>query len=120
MWDFIERRRSKRLKVEWNALLNCVFPGCEENLETKVLETSLTGAKLALERLQIGSYHLVVGNSDPKFKLTIPLQEGSFVSPVAIRWYNWSDEERCFSVGVEYICPEEENRKLLARAVNGM
>lgn len=120
MWDFIERRRAKRLQVEWSALLNCVFPGCEEDLKARVLETSLTGARLALDRLQVGSHHLVIGNFDPKFRLTISLQEGSFVSPVEIRWYNWSDEDRCFSVGIEYISPEEENLRLLKRMVKGM
>jgi len=120
MWAFVERRRCKRYRVEWNASLHCVFSGCEEDLHVRVMEASLTGARLALDRLQIGPYHLVVGNSHPDFKLSILLPEGLFMSSIGICWYNWEEDERYFAVGIEFLGLEKEGRNLLEKAVKNL
>lgn len=117
MWAFMERRRYRRYKVEWNGSLRCVFPDSEEDLQIRVTEVSSTGARLALDRLQIGPHHLVVGNAHPNFELSVLLPEGLFMAPIGIRWYNWDENERCFSLGVEFSRVEEESRSILKHAM---
>lgn len=120
MWPFPERRRSKRYRVEWTGLVRCVHVTSEETLSVKVAEISMTGARLALERLRVGSYHLMGPEEGVAFELSIPLPEGSVKSPVEMRWFNFDDESRQFFAGVEFMDMDDESRSDLKRAIDSL
>jgi c-di-GMP-binding flagellar brake protein YcgR len=120
MWAFIERRYSKRYKIEWDATLHCVFPDCKETLQVRVVEVSLTGGRLAVEKLQVGGYHLFIGNSQRELNLSISLPKGLIETPVEIRWYKWDEVERNFDVGVEFMSLEKEERSILKDSVKNL
>lgn len=116
IWPFIERRRSKRQTVEWNGLLHYHLSGKEERVDVKVSEISHEGARLHLERLQIGPYHLLIGDSPEEFRLSMSLPEGPLTVPVAFRWFNQDEENHRFIVGVEFQELNDEDRKKLRKA----
>ncbi|MDY0042240.1 MAG: PilZ domain-containing protein [Desulforhabdus sp.] len=113
MWPFTERRHRKRYTVHWNATICCLFPEAKEELQAEVVEISLQGARILLPRMQVGPYHLIVDNQEEQLKLNIHLPEGSVRSSVMIRWYNLLDEERLFSIGVEFFDLPEASKKML-------
>jgi c-di-GMP-binding flagellar brake protein YcgR len=119
-FPFVDRRRAKRHQVKWDASLQCVFPGSETALPVKVEDISPTGARLHLERLQIGSYHLVIGDHLISNELSIPLPEGLIRATIEIKWFNWCEENHVFIVGVDFQGMDEESRSTLERALSNL
>jgi c-di-GMP-binding flagellar brake protein YcgR len=102
VWSLSERRRRKRYSVDWTGSLDCSFQNHEESLRVKVAEISCTGAKLVMERLMAGSYHIAIKGEHSQMALCMEMPEGTFVTPVEILWFNMDSETRLFSVGVSF------------------
>ncbi len=110
----LERRQSKRYDVDWLGTLTCVFPNREENIDVKVSEISLTGARLQIEKLRVGPYHLVVGSESSQYTLNIRLPEGMVIStPARIVWYSMDEENRHFNVGVLFLQSADGSRAMI-------
>lgn len=100
--------------------MHCAFPGRNEEVPVTVIEASMSGARLLLAHLQFGRYHLLVDSSMIGFALTVHMPEAPLTSEINIMWYNWSDEEQLFSVGVQFSGMTEENQLALQRAIKEM
>lgn len=106
----VNRRKAPRFKVDWTATLTCYADGHEENVEVRVSDVSISGARLQLKSLQIGPLHLVVSNESTRFTLKVSLPEGAFWSPVSIVWYSSGREKELFDVGVMFLSGSEERK----------
>ena len=120
MWPFAERRRDKRFAVEWTGRLRLSDLGREESMEVRIVDISPGGARLALERMRIGSYHLVIGDRPGTLSLAISLPDGTIEPGVAIRWYDWNESLKAFAVGIEFERMDKESGALLTRAVKDL
>ncbi len=95
-----ERRRKERFIVNWPGTLICLFPNYEEEVRVKVSEISATGARLELENLKVGPYHIVVGSDSSRFTLKLNLPDGTVSTPIRIVWYSMDEGKRHFNIGV--------------------
>lgn len=121
MWPFgKDRRQVIRRAVRWQALFHCTFSNFQAALKTRVVNISLGGAVLHLERLQIGPYHLAISDQPPQLELEILLPEGALKANVEIRWYDWLEDQRIFAVGVEFIDLSEKSQETLLQAINDL
>ena len=85
-------------------------------MDARMVNISLCGAQLALERMRIGSYHLVIGDRPGALYLSIPLPEGTIEPVIGVKYYDWSDTLKAFSVGVSFIDLDKEMEARLLRA----
>lgn len=117
MWPFVERRRHRRYPVSWEATMFCDFPGRKEEVPVKVVEASMSGARLLLAQLQFGPYHLLADDYTVAFELTVHMPQAPVTSPVNIVWYNWNDDAQQFAVGVHFATMSDENRLTWKQAI---
>jgi len=110
-----ERRRKERFKVGWAATLTCFLPNREENVAVRVTEVSATGARLELEKLEVGPYHIVIGSESIRFTLKVSLPEAALSAPVKIVWYSTDQERNTFNLGVFFLQTSEELRTTIER-----
>lgn len=96
----VEKRQSERFQVQWQGTLTCLFPNHEEKIAVRISEISATGARLELETLKLGPYHIVVGSEQSHFTLNMSLPEGVISTPVRIVWYSMDEEKLRFNLGV--------------------
>ncbi|MGO9312808.1 MAG: PilZ domain-containing protein [Syntrophobacteraceae bacterium] len=110
-----ERRGAERFKVGWAGTLTCFFPDHEENVDVRVTEVSTTGARLELETLEVGSYHIVIGSESSRFTLKVSLPEAALSTPVRIVWYSTDQEKDIFNLGVFFLQTSEERQTTIER-----
>ncbi|ABK19056.1 PilZ domain-containing protein [Syntrophobacter fumaroxidans] len=112
MWPFRDRRKHKRYPVKLDAFLRCKSPESDDSVPVKILDLSLGGARIALERLQIGTQHLFIREDAVDYELTLPAGDAPLTLPVLFTWYNLDPECRVFWVGVSFseIAGESGNR----------
>ena len=114
LWPFGERRRNARHSVEWEASLCCVFSDFEKTISVRVIEISHGGAKLSLEGMRVGPYHLTVGgDGTARFELSIPKPEGTIKSLIDFQWYNFDEGTRLFTTGVAFLGLDKESEAVL-------
>ena len=110
-----ERRGAERFKVGWTGTLTCFFPDHEENVNVRVTEVSATGARLELETLKVGSYHIIIGSDSSRFTLKVSLPEAALSTPVRIVWYSTDQERDIFNLGVFFLQTSEERQTTIER-----
>jgi c-di-GMP-binding flagellar brake protein YcgR len=110
---FAERRFQTRHSVQWEGQLRCSFPDFEKTIPVAVNDISYGGAGLSLEGMQVGPYHLVVGDGMGLFELCIPKAEGMIIGSVEFRWFNFDDRKGLFIVGIEFVKMEGESKSIL-------
>lgn len=118
MWPFEERRREKRYPVDWEARLRLAVPDPGAVMAARIVDISLGGARLALERMHIGSYHLCIGDRPGPLYLSLSLGEETVEAAVEVRWFNWNEQLKAFVVGAEFSRMDSEAKSLLSRAVS--
>jgi hypothetical protein len=118
-----ERRRSQRFKVAWAGTLTCFFPNHEENVGVRVAEVSATGARLELDTLKVGPYHIVIGSESSRFTLNVSLPDVVLSAPVKIIWYSAGQAGDTYNLGVFFLQTSVERRtsidRLLANVASG-
>jgi hypothetical protein len=102
------RRHNERFRVKWAGTLTCLFPSQEENVNVKVTEVSVAGARLELQTLKVGPYNIVVGSELTRFTLKVSLQAAVLWTPVRIVWYSTDQERDLFNVGVMFMPTSDE------------
>jgi hypothetical protein len=110
---FTERRSRRRHSVEWEGQLRCFFDDFEKTVPVEVIDISFGGARLSLEGMQVGPYHLVIGDGQGRFELCIPKAEGTMTGSVEFRWFNFDDRRGRFVAGVEFISMDGESKSIL-------
>lgn len=120
MWPFEERRREKRYPVDWEARLRLGVPDPGAVIEARIVDISLGGVRLALERMQIGPYHLCIGDRPGTLYLSITLAEDTVEAAVEVRWFNWNEQLKAFVVGAEFSRLDLEAKSLLSRTVSAL
>ncbi|MCE5333212.1 MAG: PilZ domain-containing protein [Desulfobacteraceae bacterium] len=111
------KRANERFKVDWPGTLTCRFPNHEEDLKVRISEISLSGARLELETLKIGPYHVVVGSDQSGFTLKMHLPEVTVSTVIRIVWYSLDEGKRHFNVGVLFPQEEEGRSAAIERVV---
>ncbi|SMC22009.1 PilZ domain-containing protein [Desulfacinum hydrothermale DSM 13146] len=101
MWPLVDRRKSKRYPVSWQAVLQAAFQGEKATLEVAVVDVSLGGARLETPSLQMGPRHVMADHPE-RLELEILLPAGLFTAPVQIRWTRYLEDLRKFHVGVSF------------------
>lgn len=114
---FREKRRTKRYPIDWSASLRCAFSNAEQTVPVHIIEISLKGARIVLERLQFGPYHVLINDQPIDYELSIALPEGVLRIPVEIEWYNLNSEKRVFYLGCEFKTIGAESKAVLKRAI---
>jgi hypothetical protein len=109
----LERRRTERFKVVWPGRLTCYFPDHEEDVEVRVIEVSLDGARLEMETLKAGKYHIVIGSESSRFTLKVSHPEAALSIPVRIVWYSTDQERGVFVLGVLFLKTSSEIQKTI-------
>ena len=102
-------------RSRWTGTLTCFFPNHEENVDVRVTEVSTTGARLELETLKVGSYHIVIGSESSRFTLKVSLPEAALWTPVRIVWYSTDQEKDLFNLGVMFLQTSEERQATIER-----
>ena len=120
MWPFSERRCNKRWKVAWEASLVCRGVNGDRTVQVAVDEVSLSGVRLQLQRMQVGPYHLLVGETPEECELAIDVPQGLVKSTVRFQWYNQPQSQGFFVVGAELVNMEPESRQTLKLAIRGL
>ncbi|MCE5241622.1 MAG: PilZ domain-containing protein [Syntrophobacteraceae bacterium] len=120
MWPFQEQTREKRYPVDWEARLRLAVPDPGAVMAARIVDISLGGARLALERMRIGSYHLCIGDRPGSLYLSIALAEDTVEAAIEIRWFNWNEKLKAFLVGAEFSRMDLEAKSLLSRAVSAL
>ena len=108
-----DRRSEERFKVAWAGTLTCFFPDHQEDIDVRVTEVSSKGARLELETLKAGSYHIVIGSESSRFTLKVSLPEAALSTPVRIIWYSTDQERDIFNLGVFFLQTSEERRSTI-------
>ena len=116
----IERRRAERFKVLWTGKLTCYFPDHEENIEIKVVEVSTDGARLEVDTLKAGPYHLVIGSESSRFTLKVSLPDAALSIPIRIIWYSTHQERDTFNLGVLFLKTSTEVQKTIEKSNSKM
>ncbi|MGV8073506.1 MAG: PilZ domain-containing protein [Syntrophobacteraceae bacterium] len=117
---FRDRRRPKRTKADWNATLRCIFSDAEQTIPVKLFDVSLRGARLALERLQVGPHHVMINDQPINYELSIILPEDSINIPMEICWCNRDAKQHFFFWGVEFPDISAESKTALKRALENI
>jgi hypothetical protein len=117
MWPFSERRRNKRRVVDWEASLRCRLMSVNETVRVRVTEVSMSGARLELESMRVGPYHLVVGDTPVECELSISVPHGLVKSDIEFRWYNQVDADGVFLAGAEFVNMGPESKEVLKLAL---
>jgi hypothetical protein len=89
-------------------------------VQVAVDEVSLNGVRLQLQRMQVGPYHLLVGETPEECELAIDVPQGLVKSTVRFQWYNQPQSEGFFVVGAELVNMEQESRQTLELAIRGL
>ncbi|HOV87941.1 MAG TPA: hypothetical protein PLM79_16410 [Syntrophobacteraceae bacterium] len=113
MWPLREMRRSKRRSVDWSASLECIHEDLRQSVEVRVVEVCPEGVRLVLKKMQVGPYHLFVGDVPTRLELTIPSPRGPITGEVRGRWYNWDESRGAFCMGAEFVELSAEARTIL-------
>ncbi|MGA3116981.1 MAG: PilZ domain-containing protein [Syntrophobacteraceae bacterium] len=103
-----DKRKAQRFRVAWTGTLTCLFPNLEEDVEVRVTEVSIAGARLELKTLKVGPHHIVIGSESSRFTLKVSLPEGAIWTPVRIVWYSTDQEKDSFNLGVMFLHASEE------------
>jgi hypothetical protein len=117
MWPFNKKKPPTRHAIHWHATLHCSFPDCEKSIPVEVLEISSKGARLRVQKLQIGAYHLFVGDPSAKFSLEFSLPEGTVEAPMEFLWYNLDEKNRSFLVDVDFTTMPDATKSALKKAI---
>jgi hypothetical protein len=104
--------------VEWEGQLRCFFDDFQNTIPVEVNGISFAGASLSLEGMQVGSYHLVIGDGTGRFELCIPKAEGMITGSIEFRWFNFDDQKGRFVAGVEFVAMDGNSKSLLKEAIN--
>ena len=104
------RRKEPRFRVGWTATLTCYSADHEENVEARVTEISMNGARLQLKSLQVGPHHIVIGSESIRFTLKLSRPETAFSAPVSIVWYSSGREKDSFDIGVMFLQSSDKRR----------
>ncbi len=102
-----ERRQTRRYEVNWQGTLTCLFPNYQADVTVRVSEISLTGARISIEKLQVGPHHLVLESDTGRFTLTVDLAERDVKIPISIIWYSMTKDELYFNLGVLFLNHED-------------
>lgn len=116
-WPFNKKKPAPRHAIHWHATMHCSFPEYEENMPVEVLEISNKGARLRVERLQVGPYHLFVGDPLAKFSLAFSLDDGAVEAPIEFLWYNLEEGKRTFLVDVDFTTMTDTDKSALKKAI---
>ncbi len=108
-----DRRGSKRYVVSWDGLIEVIFHDFHGQLPITVVDFSESGVLLNSKQIFLNSRHLIAAGHSPILILKIFSPEGTFESPVEIRWYDWSVEKRLYEIGVKFINSSEENKAMI-------
>ena len=117
--EVTERRQTERHPVEWPGILTCLFPSHEEDVAVRISEISITGARLELDSLRIGPYHIVVSSESSEFTLHVKEPGIHMSAPVQIIWYSMDEVKQGFSVGVLFPKVDQVDCKVIANLPNG-
>ncbi|MHC1742285.1 MAG: hypothetical protein AB9873_04520 [Syntrophobacteraceae bacterium] len=117
-WPFNKRKQhAPRHAIHWHATMHCSFPEFEQNVPVEVLEISSKGARIRVERLQVGPYHLFVGDPLAKFSLAFSLKDGAVEAPVEFLWYNIDEERRSFLVDVDFVSMTDATKSAIKKVI---
>ncbi len=116
-WPFNKKKPAPRHTIHWHATMHCSFPEYEQNVPVEVLEISSKGARLRVEKLQVGPYHLFVGDPLAKFSLAFSLDDGAVEAPVEFLWYNLEEGKRTFLVDVDFAAMPDATKSALKKAI---
>ncbi len=100
--------------------LRCIFHDAEQTVHGKIMDISLKGARITLERLQLGSYHVLISDHPISYELGIQLPENDVKIPVEISWYNLDEESRVFFLGLRFESVSNEEKKVLRKAIESI
>lgn len=103
--------------MEWEGQLRCIFLDFEKTIPVRVNDISYGGANLSLEGMQVGSYHLVIGDGTGRFELCIPRDVGTIAGSVEFRWFNFDDRKGRFIAGVEFVIMDGESKSILKKCI---
>ena len=78
-------------------------------------EVSTTGARLEIETITFGPYHIVIGSESSRFTLKVSLPEAALWTPVRIVWYSTDQEKDSFNLGVMFLHASDEHRAAIKR-----
>lgn len=117
MWPFNKKKPAARHAIHWLATLHCSFPENEQSIPVEVLEISSKGARLQVQKLQVGPYHLFVGDPSARFSLEFSLPEGTVEAPIAFLWYNLDEAKRNFLVDVDFTAMPDATKSALKKAI---
>jgi hypothetical protein len=117
MWPFNKKKPATRHAIHWHATLHCSFPEHEQSIPVEVLEISSKGARLRVQKLQVGPYHLFVGDPSAKFSLAFSLPEGTVEAPLAFLWYNLDEAKRSFLVDIDFMTMPDATKSALKKAI---
>lgn len=117
MWPFNKKKPPTRHAIHWHATLHCSFPDYEQGVPVEVLEISTKGARLRVQKLQVGPYHLFVGDPGAKFSLAFALPDGTVEAPMEFLWYNLDEEQRSFLVDIDFTAMSDAAKTALKKAI---
>lgn len=117
MWPFNKKKPATRHAIHWHATLHCSFPEHEQSMPVEVLEISSKGARLQIQKLQVGPYHLFVGDPSARFSLAFSLPEGTVEAPIEFLWYNLDEAKRSFLVDVDFTAMPDATKSALKKAI---
>lgn len=104
-----ERRGGKRYDVRCDAILDVRFPDFHGQIDVTVANFSAGGALLHSQQLTVDTHHLVVSDTKPELTLRIPLPERTLDLTTTIAWYNVSNKNGIFEIGVNFLHFKEES-----------
>lgn len=116
----LDRRRAERFKVGWVGKLTCYFPDNEEDVDVRVAEISTSGARLELDTLEVGRYHIVIGSESARFTLKVAMPAAALSIPIKIIWYSTDPERDSFNLGVMFLKASEDVRRTIEGLLAGL
>ncbi len=90
----------------------------DDTIAVTITDISTAGARLSLERMQVGSRHLFVRDLATEYELVIPMGEDRLKLPVVPAWYNLDEGEHIFSVGLSFTDTTGEDRRRLKSIID--
>ncbi len=72
---------------------------------------------MRVQKLQVGPYHLFVGDPAAKFSLAFTLPDGMVEVPLEFLWYNLDEAQRSFLVDIDFTAMSDTTKTALKRAI---
>lgn len=115
-WDGSERRRHRRLGVDWKGGLVQTSSRARARMDVRVVNISEGGCCVHIDPSPDGEDRSFILGAEERFGFTLAAPDGVVKSVVEVRWYVPS-RNHTYVAGLEFVAMSQADRSILRSAI---